>query len=128
MTPDLDTAAPLILLIEDDATLREALTFALRIEGFEVEEYDRGEALLDRGALPPAACVVLDHHLPGITGIEALGEARRRGLNCPAILITTQPKPDVRFAAARLDAKILEKPLLGGELPAVIRQMLRPAS
>ena len=124
MDPGHDRAAPLILLVEDDASVREALTFALRIEGFEIEVHESAESLLAGGNLAEAACLVLDHHLPGITGAEALSEARWRGLSCPAILITTQPKPDVRAAAERLGAHIMEKPLLGGELPALIRQIL----
>lgn len=124
MAFETETAAPLIVLVEDDASVREALTFALRIEGFQVEVHDTAESLLVGGNLGGAACLVLDHHLPGISGAEALGELRWRGHACPAILITTQPKPDVRAAAERLKARILEKPLLGGELPAMIRQLL----
>ena len=118
------TAGPLIILVEDDASVRQALTFALRIEGFRVDVHDSAEALLQAAELPDAACLVLDQNLPGALGADALVELRRRGLACPAILITTQPKPDVRAAALRLDARILEKPLMGGELPCVIRQML----
>lgn len=124
MDPEASSAAPLILLVEDDVSVREALTFALRIEGFDVEVHETGESLLVDGNLAAAACLVLDHHLPGISGAEALGEARWRAISCPAILITTQPKPDVRAAAERLKAHILEKPLLGGELPALIRRIL----
>jgi two-component system response regulator FixJ len=124
MEPERDTPAPLILLVEDDLSVREALTFALKIEGFAVEVHDRAESLLEHLEPLSAACLVLDHHLPGLSGAEALVELRRRGLSCPAILITTQPKPPVRNAAAKLGALILEKPLLGGELPAAIRELL----
>ncbi|THD62173.1 response regulator [Phenylobacterium sp.] len=124
MEPARDLPAPLILLVEDDLSVREALTFALKIEGFAVEVHDRAETLLDRCGPLAAACLVLDQHLPGSTGVEALAELRRRGLTCPAILITTQPKPAVRSQAEALGARILEKPLLGGELPACIRELL----
>ena len=117
-------AAPLIVLVEDDVSVREALLFALRIEGFEIEVHDSAESLLVHGNLPAAACLVLDHNLPGISGIEALSEARWRGCHCPAILITTQPKPEVRSAIERLQGHLLEKPLLGGELPTLIREIL----
>ena len=118
-------AGPLIVLVEDDASVRQALTFALRIEGFVVEVYESAEALLQAADLPAAACLVLDQNLPGALGAEALALLRQRGLACPALLITTQPKPETRIAAAGLDARILEKPLLGGELPAAIREILR---
>jgi two-component system, LuxR family, response regulator FixJ len=117
-------AGPLIVLVEDDVSVRKALSFALRIEGFRIEVHDSAEALLQAAELPDAACLVLDQNLPGALGAEALVELRRRGLACPAILITTQPKPEVRIAVERLGAHILEKPLLGGELPAAIRALL----
>lgn len=126
MNPESDTAisARLVLLVEDDGSVRKALTFALRIEGYRLEVHESAESLLRQEALPPAACVVLDLNLPGASGLEALGELRARGLDCPALLITTQPKPSVRTLAAELGVRILEKPLLGGALPNAIRDAL----
>jgi DNA-binding response OmpR family regulator len=121
---DISARAPLILLVEDDASVREALAFALKIEGFRVEVHESAEGLLQAEATPPADCLVFDLNLPGASGIEALTQMRERGLACPALLITTQPKPEVRIAADRLGAEILEKPLLGGALPAAIRAIL----
>ncbi len=122
-----DTAAPLIILVEDDVSVREALSFALRIEGFRVQVFSAAEPLLANLLADEIACLVCDHHLPGMSGMDALSRARESGLRCPAILITTQPKPDVRATAQQFGARILEKPLLGGELPAVIREMLTQA-
>jgi FixJ family two-component response regulator len=126
MDPETDTRAtgPLILLIEDDVSVREALTFALRVEGFRVDVHESAEPLLQSADLPQPACLVLDHYLPGTLGADALAILRRRGLDGPVILITTQPGADVRTAAVRLGARILEKPLLGGDLPAAIRELL----
>jgi FixJ family two-component response regulator len=117
-------AGPLILLVEDDASVRQALTFALQIEGYRIEVHESAQALLDAAEPPSAACLVLDQNLPGTPGIDALAVLRGRGMTCPAILITTQPKPEVRAAARRLGARIVEKPLLGGELPQAIRELL----
>jgi FixJ family two-component response regulator len=126
MNPESDTApsAPLILLVEDDASVRKALTFALRIEGFRLDVHDSAEALLGQANLPTPACLVLDLNLPGASGLDALAVLRERGLDCPAILITTQPKPPVVAAAAELGVRILEKPLLGDALPSAIRDLL----
>jgi two-component system response regulator FixJ len=115
---------PLVVLVEDDGSVREALTFALKIEGFRVDVYETADALLQVQDLPEPACLVLDQNMPGALGADALAILRQRGLKCPAILITTQPRPGMRIAALRLDARILEKPLLGGDLPAAIRQIL----
>lgn len=126
MNPERETltAAPLILLVEDDGSVRKALTFALRIEGYRLEVHESAETLLLQDILPAADCLVFDLNLPGASGLEALGALRARGLVCPALLITTQPKPLVREAAAELGVRILEKPLLGDVLPAAIRDLL----
>jgi two-component system response regulator FixJ len=116
--------APLILLVEDDGSVRKALTFALRIEGYRLEVHESAETLLQQETLPAAACLVLDLNLPGASGLEALRVLRARGLNCPALLITTQPKPPIRAEAAELGVTILEKPLLGDVLPAALRELL----
>lgn len=126
MNPESDTAssAPLILLVEDDSSVRDALTFVLQIEGYRLAVYASAEPLLQQEPLPPAACLVLDLNLPGMSGLTALSELRARGLDSPAIVITTQPKPATREAAAALGVRILEKPLMGGVLPAAIRELI----
>jgi two-component system, LuxR family, response regulator FixJ len=126
MHPENDTPrpAPLILLVEDDGSVRKALTFALRIEGYRLEVHESAESLLRQESLPVAACMVLDLNLPGASGLECLRVLRARGLDCPTLLITTQPKPPIRAEAAELGVTILEKPLLGDILPAAIRDLL----
>jgi FixJ family two-component response regulator len=114
----------LILLLDDDASVREALAFALTIEGFAVEVCESGEALVERGDDPAPACLVLDQHLQGVSGIEALAVLRARGVTWPTLLITTHPNAELRGGAAQLGARILEKPLLGGALPAALREIL----
>jgi len=115
---------PLVLLVEDDLSLRRALAFSLQIEGYRVELCDSGEALL---MLPPPvrpACLVVDQRLTGIAGLDALAVLRARRVNLPAILITTQPTPSLRRRAAVLDVRIVEKPLLDAELFAAIAEEL----
>ena len=112
------------MLVDDDAALRTALTFTLELDGFVVQCFDSGEALL-RSELPaPPACFVLDQHLTGITGIEAVAELRGRQITLPALLITSHPKPSVREAARALGVTIVETPLLTDALVLAIRRAL----
>ena len=105
-----------VVLVDDDAALRTALTFMLELDGFKVTAFASGEELL-AGALPsPPACLVLDHNLSGMTGIDALSQLRARGVGTPAVLITSHPGPAVRATAAAIDAVIVEKPLLSDAL------------
>jgi len=107
---------PTVVLVDDDAALRTALSFMLELDGFTVVTLESGEALLGY-ALPAApACLVLDQNLEGITGIDALSRLRARDVTLPALLITSHPTAAMKSAAAALDAIIVEKPLLTDSL------------
>jgi len=115
---------PTIHIVDDDAAVRRALAFALDLEGFAVETYESGEALL-LGAPPRApGCLVIDERLPGAAGLETLRQLRARGVTLPAVFVTSHPKPAFREAAALASVPILEKPLEGETLIAVIHQLL----
>lgn len=116
-----------IYIVDDDAAVRRALAFALDLEGFAVETYESGEAVLLR-ALPDApGCLVIDERLSGVSGMETLRALRARHVALPAILVTSHPKLAFREAAAETGTPILEKPFLGETLVSTIRQLLDQA-
>jgi DNA-binding response OmpR family regulator len=80
---------------------------------------------LDRDLPGHDTCLVLDERLPGMGGLQVLGELRRRKIATPALLITSNPKPATRLAAAAAGVTIVEKPLLCDALTAAIRAALR---
>ena len=65
---------------------------------------------------PERGCVVVDYHLPGISGLELLTQLRERHVALPAVLVTTRPNVIVRLRAAEAGIRIIEKPLLTQEL------------
>jgi len=79
-----------VFLVDDEASVRRALTRLLRSVGLEVASYPSAEALL--AELSPAergpACVVADLQMPGLTGLGLQDEITRRGLGLPVLLIT----------------------------------------
>lgn len=115
---------PTIYLVDDDAAVRRALAFALDLEGFVVETYDSGEALLLRDHPQAPGCLVIDERLPGASGFDTLRQLRAREVDLPAIFVTSHPKPAFREAAAAAGVPILEKPLEGETLIAVIHRLL----
>lgn len=120
-SPVTDAGPPIICVVDDDPDLLGALRFALEIDGYAVQAYASGEALLaESDRTRGAACLVLDYVLPGINGIELLDTLRRRGVISPAILITTHPGAMLRRRAANLGVRIVEKPLFGDELARAI--------
>lgn len=83
-----------LLLVEDARLIREPLSRALELTGWEVEAVPDGEAALARLAVAPVDAVVLDIMLPGKDGLSVLSELRARGDATPVILLTA--RGDVR--------------------------------
>jgi FixJ family two-component response regulator len=115
---------PLVLVVDDDAAVRTSLAFNLEMEGFDVATFGSGEALLLRDLPIDGACLVIDERLPGISGLDALSQLRRRNVALPAILVTSHPSAMFRAAASKAGVPIVEKPLIGDGLAAAIRAAL----
>ena len=115
---------PLVVVVDDDPAVRGSLTFSLELDGFDVEAFESGEALLLRQLPQRPTCLVLDQKLPGISGLEALRQLRERHVESPAILITSHPQRTVVEAAAEAGVPIVEKPLLGDALLRDIHRAL----
>jgi FixJ family two-component response regulator len=115
---------PTIYIVDDDSAVRQALAFALDLDGFQVETFESGEALLLRDPLAAPGCLVLDERLPGISGLDTLRQLRARRVGLPAVFVTSHPKPAFRAAAAEAGAPIVEKPLEGETLIGAIHLLL----
>ncbi len=116
---------PEVIIVEDDADLLRALTFAFETEGFGVQSYESAEALLDEPFLPGHSCLVLDYWLPKMNGLALLNSLREQGCDLPAVLITT-PTREIERRAALASIPIVDKPLLNNALVAKVRQLLNP--
>jgi FixJ family two-component response regulator len=116
-------AQPEVVIVEDDADLLRALSFAFETEGFGVQSYSSAEALLERPSFPERSCLVLDYWLPKMNGLALLSRLREQGCDLPAVLITT-PTRDIERRAALASVPIVDKPLLNNALVAKVRQLL----
>lgn len=87
-----------ILLVDDDAVDRMAVRRALTGAGLTVAIEERERADEVYALLPPPGdaydCVVLDCHLPGVSGLELVRELRRRGVGTPILAITGHEDED----------------------------------
>jgi FixJ family two-component response regulator len=111
----------LVLAVVDDPAVRASLQFALEVEGFRVNAFARGEDLLGLEALPQGACLILDHVVPRLDGIAIARALRRRGITCPAVLMTEDAHEALRQQAYAAGLTLVEKPLLGNALAEAIR-------
>lgn len=116
--------SPVLLVVDDDAAVRNSLKFSLELEGFAVSLYADAGELLNEPVLPPHGCLVIDYYLPDMTGLELLSHLRGRGVTLPAFLMTGHPSVAVRQRAAGAGVAVVEKPLLGNGLVETIRGAL----
>lgn len=114
-----------VCIVEDDAAVRNALKFALEVEGLSVRTYDGPVSLLEDRHLPPFGCLIVDYRMPVMDGLELTAALRERGLSGPAIMITGRANKDLRARATKLGIRhLLEKPLSDGALIDAIRDAL----
>jgi DNA-binding NtrC family response regulator len=120
-TSGLDTAHR-ILIIDDEAAIRESLETLLSLEGYAIETAPDGEAGLDRIERYSYDLVLLDLALPGKNGIEILGLIRQRHAMLPVIMITAYGTVDNVVDAIRAGAQnFVQKPWDNEKLLADIR-------
>lgn len=117
---------PIVLIVDDDQAVRDALKFSLELEGLKVHTCASGAELLEHPVLARARCLVLDYKMPVMDGFQALDSLAKRGVNLPTILITTSVTDGVRERARKAGiAHILEKPLLDGALMDRLKELTR---
>jgi FixJ family two-component response regulator len=118
------THSPAILIVvDDDAAVLKALKIGFETEGFDVRAFSDAESLLAESDFPESGCLVVDQRLPGLSGLELIGRLRKRGLDLPAVLITT-PTPTVLRLAAAIEVPVVGKPLLSNALVETVWTML----
>ena len=117
----------IIAVVEDDAGMRRALERLLRVAGFQPLLFASAEAFLGEQAAQSAACLVLDIHLPGLSGLELRRRLTASGNEQPVIFITAEEDDSMRQEALHLDCSAyLRKPFEGAALLAAIREVLSP--
>lgn len=102
----------MLALVDDDAPLLHAMTFAFETEGYLVSGHANAEDALTAPSLPHWRCLVFDHRLPGMSGLDLIARVRAMNVTAPALIITSNPTRSTRAYAQRLGVDIIEKPLL----------------
>ena len=80
--------ASTVFIVDDDADVRESMTWLLELSGLNVETYPSAEAFLAAHDPSRRGCIVLDMCMPGFGGLELQKELARRGDRRPIIMIT----------------------------------------
>jgi FixJ family two-component response regulator len=93
-----------ILVVEDDDSMREAIEILLGAAGFSTIVYGSAEAMLDEDTCERPLCVISDLNLPSMSGLDLLTELHRRSCHVPVIIITAYDSESTRQEAARRGA------------------------
>lgn len=122
-----------VILAEHDADVRYRIGRMLARDGIEVEEVDRGDAILDRLATHllefpdqrPIDLIIADDATPAVTGLDVLAGLRRGSWPIPFILITASSAPDLVREARRLGAAaVFAKPFDVSRFGVFVRRLL----
>src|SRR3954466_6032106 len=116
------SAAGSVLIIDDEAEIRESLQTLLELEGFEVETAESGEDGLAQVAERPFDLVLLDLALPGRDGMEILSEIHDHDVRLPVIMITAYATVENAVRAMQAGAaNFVQKPWDNEKLLADVR-------
>ena len=114
-----------ILVVEDEASFSEALSYVLGKEGFEVVVADTGDGAVATFDKVGADLVLLDLMLPGLSGTEVCKQLRARS-NVPIIMLTAKDTEVDKVVGLELGADdYVTKPYSKAELIARIKAVLR---
>ncbi len=117
---------PRVLVVDDEASIRESLERALRLEGFAVETAAGGVAALEAVARLPPAVIVLDVTMPDLDGVTVLKRLRARGVDVPVCILSARDDVEDRVAGLQAGADdYLVKPFALEELFARLHALLR---
>ena len=115
-----------ILVIEDEAPLREQLRERMRLQGYAVDAAEDGEEGLFLGQEYPIDVAIVDIGLPGMSGIDVIREWRKAGRSFPILILTAHGRWEDKVGGLEAGADdYLVKPFHTEELLARLRALIR---
>src|ERR687888_396694 len=115
-----------VLVVDDDATVRDSIDRALRVNGFDVTLAGDGREALDRMAGSPFDAVILDLLMPEVDGLAVCRSLRGSGNSVPILMLTARDAVPDRVTGLEAGADdYLVKPFALEELLARLRALLR---
>src|SRR6266852_8531166 len=121
----MDTA---VYVVDDDASVRDAVSSLIRSAGFRVRTFESAHEFLATPRAEVPSCLVLDVHLPGLNGLDLQRELAKANVHIPIIFLTGHGDIPTSVRAIKAGAlEFLTKPFADGDLIAAIEQGLAQA-
>ena len=124
-TAPMQSAAPIVFVVDDDISVRESLELLIQNEGWHPKTFASAQEFLDHRRAEVPSCLVLDISLPGLNGLELQKRVAVEGAEIPIIFITGHGDiPKTVQAMKRGAVEFLTKPFNDELLLTAIRQAL----
>jgi FixJ family two-component response regulator len=114
--------SPVIFVVDDDAFVRKAVRRLLLSLDLPVQLFASAELFLAAAQPGSAGCMILDLHLPGLSGLELQGKLVEQGWNLPVVVVTAHDEPAARDAALGMGAvAFIKKPFDRAQFLAIVQ-------
>lgn len=121
----MNTATETVFVVDDDLSVREALSSLIRSVGFHVQTFSSAVKFLQQPRPAGVSCLVLDVRMPGLSGLDLQGEFAKSGDPIPIIFITGHGDIPMAVRAIKAGAvEFLAKPFRDDDLLEAIRHAL----
>ena len=119
------TGAPIVFVVDDDASVRSSLKFLLSTVGLQVESFDSADSFLRKKPTDVPTCLVLDVRLPGLSGLDFQRELAGRNIRIPIVFLTGHGDIPMTVRAMKAGAvEFLTKPFRDQDLLDAVRVAL----
>ena len=106
------TAHRRVYVVDDDDAVRDSLRVLLESFDFDVRDYNSAQAFLAHHCIDLRACLLLDLHMPVMSGIDLLEHMQAQGSKLPTIVITGRSDSVLKERALRSGAReLIDKPV-----------------
>jgi FixJ family two-component response regulator len=110
-----------VVIVDDDAAVRDALSVLLEMEGLRVKTFETGEAFLSEAKNLKPCCVLMDVHMPGRSGLDILDALGGAAYHAPVVMISGQGDVPMAVYAMKHGAfDFIEKPF---DAPVVLARV-----
>lgn len=116
---------PVVVIIDDDDAVRDSTKLLLESCGYSVRDHDSAENFL-ASDFTGISCLLVDHHMPGMSGAEFLERLRAKGDRTPALMVTGRADEAIEARMTRIAVSLLQKPVDEDELIKAVERLLQP--
>lgn len=121
----MNAATPTVFIIDDDSSVRDAVSLLLRTDGLNVAAFASAAAFLEAVTVQQPGCLVLDVRMPGMSGLDLQKQLQARGFGMPILFMTGHGDVPMAIRAMKAGAfDFLEKPFQGAKLLERVREAL----